>query len=68
MKEKKKFIEQSVKNSKELKIMINIHLLNHELIDRGGFEDFIFIPNELVLNCFSKLIEKKLQFLDKFCS
>ena len=49
MTEKKIFIEQSVKKSKELNLLIKMNLLNHQLIDRGGFEDFILIPSELVL-------------------
>ena len=45
---KNHFIEKSVQESKLMKMAIKFHHLNHELISKGGFEDFIEIPEKLV--------------------
>lgn len=42
------FIQKSVRGSKLMKMAIKLHHLNHELISKGGFEDFIEIPEKLV--------------------
>ena len=48
--QQKEFILKSVVESQEIKLLVKMSLLNHDIINKGGFEDFIFIPNELV-NC-----------------
>ena len=44
------FIENCVRHSPLIKMAIKFTYLHHELINRGGFEDFIEIPDNLVKN------------------
>lgn len=46
---KKKEIDNAIKNSKRIQLQIKNCVINHNLISKGRFEDFIFIPQELVI-------------------